>query len=599
MNPSSLSSHAATILIIDDAAEIHNLAKVVLQPHGMKLLSAYNGREGLALALRNTPDLILLDYQMPDVDGLSVLKFLKGEPSLASIPVIMVTASNDPQLVIDTFANGAADYVRKPFISSELQARVLASLRVQKLISELCESAQSDALTKLPNRRAFNRQLIRTLDHGAGGKGGSLAIFFIDLDQFKLINDSLGHSFGDRVIQEVAKRLQNELNDNPLIRRRTHTCSLARVGGDEFLVLADGIDQQSDAQFIAECLINSLSERYSIGSHCLYSSCSIGIAFADANRRATTYEADDLIRNADIALYEAKASGRACSRVFDTHMRERVERRVEIECELRRATERKEFHLVYQPIVNLSTGRFESVEALIRWDHPVRGVVSPAEFIPIAEETGLINDIGEWCMQNAFRQFAKWQRESPVNAPKSINVNIARQQLLRPRFFEQVAEIASAEGLSPSQIHLEITESEIMSEPEVSISVLKTLRDAGFKIDIDDFGTGYSSLACLSQFPVDTLKIDRGLIAHITHDRYSAKLVEFVLRLAQETNIKVVAEGIELLEQSTLLNAWGCELGQGFLMARPMKAELILTFADKWNREHQCRNHAFKIPVTN
>jgi EAL domain-containing protein (putative c-di-GMP-specific phosphodiesterase class I) len=297
-------------------------------------------------------------------------------------------------------------------------------------------------------------------------------------------------------------------------------------------------------------------------------------------------DADRHIRNADIALYEAKSSGRGCARLFDQAMRSRLEDRVRLEGELRAATVNKDFHLVYQPIVQLKTGRIEFVEALIRWDHREQGVVSPSDFIPIAEETGLINEIGAWCMQTALEQFSQWKKCFPLEAPQGININIARQQLIRPRFFEQVTEVVAANHISPSQVHLEITESEMMQDLDFSVEVMRRLRQVGFKIHIDDFGTGYSSLACLNQFPVDTLKIDRSLIANITTDRYAAKLVEFVLRLAQETNVSVIAEGIELDDQARMLEKWGCQFGQGYLMARPMVGESFIPFAKSWNLQH-------------
>ena len=583
--PSKASQSKPLLLLIDDAEDIHKLVEVMLKPFEVAIEHAYSGREGLAMAISQRPDLVLLDYLMPDVDGLTVLKSLKQEPTLEAIPTILITASDDPSLISQTFALGAADYVRKPFVQSELKARVFSALKTQRLIRELEIAAYTDPLTGLLNRKALSQRVLQDSCGHAFPNGKSQAVLCIDLDQFKRINDTLGHSVGDKLIQEVASRLDKELQSNPSIQAMSHSCLLARVGGDEFIAVIDGISNSQDALRITQHLSNALAKRYFIGTNSLYSSASFGVAFSTDG----SIQAEDLVQKSDIALYAAKSEGRDCIRLFDRQMQERVQHRASLESSLRTAVSNSDFHLVYQPIVDLSSGRIDSMEALIRWDHPEHGVVSPGEFIPLAEEIGLINEIGRWCMEEAFQQFSAWKRTIPFEAPKCISVNLARQQLLQPGFAEQVLEIAKKHGVSPKNIHLEVTESEMMIDVNVATEAMRSLRRSGFKIHVDDFGTGYSSLACLNQFPVDTLKLDRSLIANITTQPYSRKLVEFVLRLAKETNVSLIAEGIETQEQYDLLIEWGCQFGQGYLIARPMPGESYSSFASAWNRKHPSR----------
>ena len=583
--PNRASQSKPRLLLVDDDQIIHSIVQAMLKSLDVSIEHAFGGEEGLALAISQPPDLILLDYQMPDVDGLTVLKSLKREPTLVAVPTILITASDDPTLISQTFALGAVDYVRKPFIQSELEARVFAALKTQRLMRELEIAAHTDLLTGLLNRKALSQRVLDYCSKQTFPSGNSQAVLYIDLDQFKRINDTLGHCVGDQLIQEVASRLDQQLQFNPSIRRISRSYSLARVGGDEFLVVIHGVANSQDAMCIAQQLVNALAKQYLIGSNSLYSSASIGVAYSSQER----IQMEEMVQKSDIALYEAKSAGRDCVRLFDRKMQERLLHRVSLESSLRSAVSNRDFHLVYQPIVDLSSGRIDSVEALIRWDHPEHGVVSPGEFIPLAEETGLINEIGSWCMEEAFQQFSAWKRTIPCDAPKSISVNLARQQLLQPRFAEQVLRIANKCGVFPENVHLEVTESEVMLDLNISLEAMRSLRQSGFKIHMDDFGTGHSSLACLNQFPIDTLKLDRSLIANITTQLHARKLVEFVVRLAKETNVSLVAEGIEIQDQYDLLIEWGCQFGQGYLIARPMPGESYSSFAIAWNRNHLSR----------
>ncbi len=583
----------ARVLLIDDAPEIHEIANKHLSKIGLRLLSAFNGQEGLEAAIREQPSVILLDYMMPGFDGLDTLRQLKRCSQTTTIPVIMITAADDDIVLSKAFDAGAVDYVRKPLKVTELQARIVSALKTQTLIATLKHTAERDALTGFYNMSTFIKNINRHLHDSIAGAHTSTLIY-VDIDNFKTINDCLGHSHGDRLILETANKISHVLTEYFQSLGQQPKFLTARVGGDGFLLFYPGLSETLSVQKILEHLRIQLSSQFTTCNKAFYTSASLAAVFDHRGR----LHAEELILRADIALSAAKHAGRNCWKIFDDAMQERFEHRVALEQDLRTACQQKQFHLVYQPIVSLKTKQLHSVEALLRWDHPELGLVSPSEFIPLAESTGLIAPIGEWCMQAAFEQFARWRREEPICCPRAIHVNLSRKQLLQPSFVEQVCTYARREKLPFHCIHLEVTESEIMSNLAQAIQVLKEMRRCGFKIDIDDFGTGYSSLACLSQFPVDTIKLDRSLIADICTKSFSAKLVELVIKLGSENGITVIAEGIETDSQEHKLNELQCQFAQGFLFARPLHAESLLAFAkswfiSKWDIEKQAADHRF------
>ncbi len=352
------------VLLIDDAPEIFRLAEKHLRSMGLEVGYARNGIEGLEIASNARPDLILLDYNMPDLDGLTLLRILKASQRLCNIPVVMVTAAEDQELVSNTFDSGAVDYVRKPFNPSELRARVMSALRTQSLIMDLQVAADTDSLTGLLNLRTLSRRISQRND-AALGSDRLTAIYYIDLDNFKVINDSLGHSLGDRMIIETARRLTAVVSEHVVDSAKGVSCEIARVGGDEFVVFVQGLVALSQIREIADYLLQNLNRQYQCGDRHFYSSASIGISHDVSN----SLPAEQLILRADIALYTAKSAGKRCWRAFDEAMKHSFEERVNLESDLRKACERMDFHLVYQPIVQLKNNRAESVEALIRWDH--------------------------------------------------------------------------------------------------------------------------------------------------------------------------------------------------------------------------------------
>ena len=561
------------VLVVDDAENVHQLIEFYLGSGNVRLLHAYGGQEGLRMARAHRPSLILLDYIMPDCDGLEVVDALKQDPQFCEIPIIMITADNDRRLVSLAFEKGVSDYVVKPLYREEFRARVQAALRTQALLQDLKQRSQFDALTGLLNKSSIITQLQQAIAGSRDGQEDSV-VMFIDFDRFKLINDSLGHAVGDLVLREASRRLSKSIRWSDSIARGDCEMSVARLGGDEFVILLNGVPVTVDVAQIADRILMKLLEPYEIDGRTLYLNASIGIVSCSGQYES----ADEVMRDADIAMYEAKEAGRGCFQMFHDEMRNRAQTRWQLDRDLRRAVKLEQFRLVYQPIVDLHSGAVESVEALVRWEHPERGLVPPNGFIPLAEETGIIIEIGNWVTKAACEQFVAWLRQDPQTTPHHISINLSRQQLVHPGFTQTTQEILNSTGISPSRVHFEVTESLIMDDLETSLVALQALRDLGAKIDLDDFGTGHSSLACLHQLPIDVLKLDRCLITTIDQGSYFMNLADLILKLLAETEIVVVAEGIETISQLQTLRKLGCPLGQGYYFSRPIPAEEVQGF---------------------
>ena len=434
-------------------------------------------------------------------------------------------------------------------------------------------AARTDPLTGLPNRSLLLDRLRNAIASVSQSSDRCFSVLFIDLDRFKTVNDSLGHDVGDQLLQEVAGRLLRAVTDGSGPRRAGSSIA-ARLGGDEFVVVLDGVGNAADAARFADRLLEQLGRPLSLCGFDIGVAASIGIVTPDS----THERAEDILRDADIAVYEAKLAGKGCAMVFDQSMRERARRRLELEQGLRRGIGTDQFHLHYQPIICLETGQVEGFEALLRWQPPERGPVTPAEFIPVAEETGLIVPLGEWVFGQACRQLAQWQRTSGAEGINSVNVNLSRNQLALPGLAQKLHRIAVREGHDPSAVHIEVTESAIMRDAKHAAAALHEIREAGFKVDMDDFGTGYSSLACLHQFPIDVLKIDKSFIANLNRGRDFAALVSAIALLARNLGIRVVAEGVEHPDQVSMLQALECHAAQGYYFARPMPADGVVEF---------------------
>jgi len=438
------------------------------------------------------------------------------------------------------------------------------------LEAQLRSAALTDGLTQLPNRVSLLDKLHDAVLRARRLRDYRFAVLFMDFDRFKLVNDSLGHDVGDELLRQIAQRLRLALREGDAVAHGADECAhtAARIGGDEFVILLDGIRSVDDAELVARRLLFVLSQPYQIGEHEVHSSASIGVVASDTNRG----DADALLRDADTAMYEAKRAGRGRYVLFDATMHERVARSVELENDLRRALHNDEFHVVYQPIVDLASGALCGVEALARWRHPERGSVPPLEFIPVAEETGLIGALGARVLREACDQFVAWQAELGDAAPRSVAVNLSRAQLCEGDLVERVQHELLRSGMPPHCLRLEVTESLAMQEAG-ALGVLRRLQALGVSLALDDFGTGYSSLACLHEIPVDVVKIDRSFVSQLTQSDHRRVLIQATVLVARALGIRTVAEGVETAEQAQLLEDLGCSMAQGFLFGRPMAAD--------------------------
>ena len=428
-------------------------------------------------------------------------------------------------------------------------------------------AAFHDSLTDLPNRSLFSDYLKLAIERSKRQSDYLFAVLFLDLDRFKYINDSLGHGCGDQLIVELARRLQRCL-------RQVDTVS--RFGGDEFAILLDGIKDPSDAIRVAEKIQEELLRPFELGGHEAFTTASIGIALSTAEYDQPDY----ILRDADTAMYRAKDAGKACYELFDLEMHSRAVIRMRLENDLRRAVERNEFCVYYQPIISVSTGRLSGFEALVRWQHPERGLVAPSEFIPVAEETGLIMALGSWILEESCRQMQDWHMQHPANRALTMNVNLSSKQLIQSGLVQEVKSILQKTGLSARSLKLEITESVVMENAEMATTMLKQLSDLDVHLCIDDFGTGYSSLSYLHRFPVDTLKIDRSFVNRIQEKDENVEIVRTIATLARNLGMEVVAAGVESIEQLACLKALNCEYAQGYHFSRPLIAEDAASFIE-------------------
>jgi diguanylate cyclase (GGDEF)-like protein/PAS domain S-box-containing protein len=459
------------------------------------------------------------------------------------------------------------------------------------LQARLTDSLRTDELTGLPNRSVVMERLLRAIEHARRHPGYGFTVLFMDFDRFKQVNDTLGHGAGDDLLRQIALRLQRTLRPGDAMARVERGTEglqdplAARLGGDEFVVVLEGVRDPDDARVVAQRLLGELAEPYLIGNVPVQSSASIGVLVHTGTPGERTAddsvedEAERVLRNADTAMYEAKRGGRGRWVMFDDSMQERVVRALALEADLRRALKDDELFVVYQPVVDLIHGTLVGVEALVRWRHPTRGMVSPVDFVSAAEECGLIDALGSVVLNKACRQFEVWQRTLGVLAPRQLSVNLSRAQLERVGIVDDVSAVLQRCSIAPESLQLEITES-LAAQDERVQSTLRELKKLGVRLALDDFGTGYSSLACLHQMPVDTVKIDRSFVKHAETVEYHRVLIEATIRVARTLGMITVAEGIETEGQATLMRELDCDRGQGYLYSKPLEAAEL----ERWAR---------------
>ncbi len=588
MSSTNKTQHKAKILVSDDDLNVRLLTRQCLEAEGMIVVEAANGPETLDVFVRERPDLVFLDVEMPGMSGLEVCKRIRKMPQGESIPIMIVTGSNDRQSIDQGFEAGATQYKTKPVNWSLLGRDVHYMLRASNAFNALKRQedrlrylAYYDPLTSLPNRRSFNEQLNRILKRSQR-RNSNAALLFIDLDHFKRINDSIGHGRGDRLLVEIAKRLTVELREDDAINYLTENSAeddvddtdggteIARLGGDEFTVVLSDVPNIAHVELVAKRILKSLSEPIQLQSHNPVVTPSIGIALFPHDGT----DPDTLVRNADTAMYVAKAEGRACYRFYDEDMNATAVEQLKMEEELRHALKNDELELRYQPQVDITNGKVVSMEALVRWKHPLHGMVSPLEFIPVAESTGQIIELGEWVLAEVARHCSYWDT-LPIDKFR-ICVNISPMQFNHTDLPTYIEAFLEKSGLDANRLELEFTESAIMTDAETNIAKLSELKAIGVDLAIDDFGTGYSSLSYLKRFPIDTLKIDQSFVADLnTAD--GAAIIDAILALSKALNLRVIAEGIETQDQLRYLVNKQCTLLQGYYFSRPIYPEDVPT----------------------
>jgi diguanylate cyclase (GGDEF)-like protein len=453
-------------------------------------------------------------------------------------------------------------------LSRHIAEQERISIQLQESKDHFRHAAFHDTLTNLPNRALLAENLKFVIERARQHEDYQFAVLFLDLDRFKNVNDSLGHSIGDQLLITMARRLESCIREVDMV---------ARLGGDEFAILLDGIPNQAEATNMARRIQEKLQAPFNISGHEVFSTTSIGIALS-----STGYDhPENMLRDADTAMYRAKAQGKACYEVFDKGMHTHAVYVLQMENDLRRAIEREELRVYYQPIVALESGQLAGFEALIRWQHPERGFINPADFIPLAEDTGLIVPLGLWILKRACQQLNKWQWQSATNRSLFMSVNLSGKQVAQPDLVENIREILEETRIDAKHLKLEITESAVMENADMAARLLKRLKGLGVQLSIDDFGTGYSSLSYLHRFPVNTLKIDRSFVGRIGEAAENIEIVRTVISLAENMGMEVVAEGIETVSQLTQLRKLKCQYGQGYLFSRPVDADSVSVWISK------------------
>lgn len=562
------------LLMIEDNPDDEALVLRAIRKGGFNVEHVrVDNPDDLLTVLKNRDwDIVLSDYQMPDFNGLAALKIVKQRNK--DLPFIVVSGTIGEEVAVEAMRSGAQDYLMKDNLTRLVPAirRELADADERRALREaqqtLRHQAYHDILTGLPNRWLLRDRMEQALKYVRQKKTG-LAVMFLDLDRFKNLNDTLGHMTGDFLLRAVSERLSLILNERD---------TLARLGGDDFVVMLMDILEVEQATAAADLLLTALHEPFVLDNKEIYVGASIGIALYPANGD----EFDVLLKNAESAMYYAKDQGRNNYQFYSQEIQAATADRFAIENELRGAIRASELRLYYQPQFSLHDGRITGLEALVRWEHPKRGMTPPDKFIPVAEESGLIIPLGEWVLRQAAEDSVKMRNAGCML--KRLAINLSARQLYHQDTLDMLREMVARGDLGTDALEIEITESGIMQNPEQAVVNLSAIRDMGVGIAIDDFGTGYSSLAYLKRFPINILKIDRSFIRDITLDQDDTTIVKTILAMAQALNLRVIAEGVETQDQYDFLAELGCAEGQGYLFARPMPCDDLISFF----RDREC-----------
>jgi predicted signal transduction protein with EAL and GGDEF domain len=585
------------ILIADDDAISRCLVQKTLEREGYEVLVVGNGSSAAeCLSSDEGPRLALLDWVMPELDGLSICRQIRSRPNHPYVYIILLTSKESKEDMVRGFEAGVDDYLTKPCNPKELKARLRAGQRILRLQDKLIQDARQDPLTRLPNRTFFLDQLAGCVKRAKRRPDYLFAVLFVDIDGFKIINDSLGHFAGDQLIVQIAARLVSSVRREDVVScsadakkpvREGGEDTLARMGGDEFTILLVDIRDASDGIRVAERIQQKLAVPFLISGQEVSITASIGIALS-----ATGYSTpEDILRDADTAMYRAKALGKSRHVICDPAMHARAVSRLKLETDLRLAMDRQEFRVHYQPIVSLPDCRIIGFEALVRWQRPGFGLVMPGEFVPVAEETGQILSIGLWVLREACRQMSAWNLQFPSDPAFTVVVNISGKQFAQPDLVSQVEQILREACLDPHYLKLELTESLTMRDVDRATRILGELKTLGVGLSMDDFGTGYSSLSHLRRFPLDTLKIDRSFVSEMENSSENRAIVQMIISLGRSLGMDMVAEGVETAKQVSLLKSLGCEYAQGYFFSKPIDqegmAEVLLQSRESAHRLQQ------------
>ncbi|HAX86268.1 MAG TPA: GGDEF domain-containing response regulator [Cyanobacteria bacterium UBA11370] len=558
-----------TILVIEDEELVRENILEFLDAEGLEGIGAENGRIGINLAKAMMPDLILCDVMMPELDGYGVLMALRQDPSMAAIPFIFLTAKAAKADFRQGMELGADDYLSKPFTRAELLGAIKSRFKKQAAVQESYNAElqhakkqldylmHHDSLTKLPNRLSL-REHFKQVQKTENGQKKLVTVLCLGLDRFQQINDNLGQVFGDLLLKAVSSRLIACVGSENLI---------ARLNADQFAIILTTTQHKKDAIQIAETILESFSQTFALGDREIFITASIGMALYP--RDGTHIE--QLLNRANKAMFQAKQQGGDQYQFYSAVLNIGSSDRVSLQTSLRYALERQELQVYYQPQVSLQTGQIMGAEALVRWQHPERGFISPDKFIPLAEETGLIIPIGEWVLQTACQEIKNWHMAGFSSL--RLAVNLSARQFNQSNFRQRLVSILMASDLHPKYLELELTESMLVENIEVVIRRLNALRALGVEIAIDDFGTGYSSLNYLQQFPFDVLKVDQGFVRNIMNNSNRAAITKAIIQMAKILNLKVIVEGVETDSELSFVCEHDCDIMQGYLFSRPLQAK--------------------------
>lgn len=564
------------VLVIEDDLDVRHGLVDLLELEGYEVVATENSFTSIQIAQEEVPDVILCDITMPGLDGYGVLSAMRQNPVTAVIPFIFLTAKAAKADLRQGMELGADDYLTKPFTGAELIGAISARLAKQEAIARrqtaalnratanLSQLAYYDGLTGLPNQLLLSERFQQAVAKAAN-RDLPVAVLCLDLDQFRRVNDILSYASGDLLLKAVAERLEVFAGENNTV---------AYLSSDQFaliLVLQElevlkTTDVESAIAPIAQSLVNAIAQPFLVENRTIFLTVSAGVALYPEHGN----DIDTLIRHADTATHQAKKQGGNCFRLY-TPAQANTSDCLELEADLRYALERSQLQVYYQPQINLQTNEIIGAEALVRWRHPERGLVSPAEFIPLAESTGLIVPMGEWVLDTACQQAKIWQDGGFSNL--QIAVNLSARQFNQPNLCAAIAHILEGANLNPALLDLELTESTLVQDVETAILTLKELRALGVRISIDDFGTGYSSLSYLQRFPFDTLKIDRCFVQSMSNDAKNAAITTAIIQMAHQLQLQVVAEGVETQAELAFLTQHKCDSVQGYLFSPPIPAE--------------------------